>query len=71
MLAEAGYYVDTNASIIQTPCAAGSWQNETNQTSCLLAEAGYSVCATASTTQTACVLGSCQPQPDSSLYLSA
>ena len=58
--AEAGYYAAANATS-QTPCAPGTWQNQSGQASCTDADAGYYAAGNASTFQTACLPGNYQP----------
>ncbi|MEE3113728.1 MAG: endonuclease, partial [Candidatus Thermoplasmatota archaeon] len=58
--AEAGYYAAANATS-QTPCAPGTWQNQSGQASCIDADAGYYAAGNASTFQTACLPGNYQP----------
>jgi endonuclease I len=58
--AEAGYYAAANATS-QTPCAPGTWQNQSGQASCIDADAGYYAAGNASTFQTTCLPGNYQP----------
>jgi len=58
-------------SILQTTCAAGSYQPSTGQSSCIDASAGYYVPSTGSTTQTVCAVGTYQPSTGQSSCIDA
>ncbi|MEE3207382.1 MAG: hypothetical protein VX239_00410, partial [Candidatus Thermoplasmatota archaeon] len=59
------------AATSQTPCAAGTYQPSTAQTSCVDADAGHYVASAGSTSQTACVAGTYQPSTAQSSCIDA
>ena len=59
------------ASSRQSPCIAGTFQNQTRQVSCIEADPGNYVPQDASSSQTACSPGQYQPSPGQSICFSA
>ena len=58
-----GHYVPSPGSSRQSPCIAGTFQNQTRQVSCIEADPGNYVPVDASSSQTACSPGQYQPSP--------
>ena len=62
--ADAGYYVDTNASISQTACVLGTYNPEigsNSSLSCLESNPGFYVPVNGSSNQLVCLPGTNQP----------